>query len=144
MLGFVDYGGLLSVPKNKESIEAKTALFFMLVEVTGSKSIPLGYILTNGLTANTIASIINQCLKKTAELGGTIINITFDGLPANFTAAEKLGANLDITSQDFRTHFMHPVTGKKVFVMLDSSHMFKLARNAWKDLRIFIDKNGNV
>ncbi len=144
MLGYIDYGGLIQVPAGKKDIEAKAALFFMLVEINGSKSFPLGYILTNGISATIISEIIHLCLCKTAEAGASVINVTFDGLPANITALEMLGANLDATSTNFQCHFPHPITQDKVYVMLDSSHMFKLARNAWKNLKVLVDTDGNV
>jgi len=38
-----------------------------------------------------------------------------------------VGANIDVG--DLKNYFPHPISGRKVFVILDASHMLKLMRN---------------
>lgn len=116
----------------------------MANEINGSKAVPLGYMLCDKLDADMISDALRNAMINLDHVGATVIAVTFDGLPANKSAAEKLGANLNVDSPAFKTHFPHPVTKEPVFCNLDSSHMFKLMRNQLQDCGSFFDENDNV
>src|SRR5438876_11586395 len=101
MKGFTDYGEIHFNAKVDEP--ATSALFIMACEINGNMKIPLGYVLTNGSDALLIASVITKSLEAMHSTGSSVLTITFDGLPANFAAAELLGANFDVFSPDFKT-----------------------------------------
>lgn len=140
--GYIDHGPFGEV-KNQNK-EARAALFIMATEINGSKAIPIGYILTNGIDADVTATVLRESIIKLHENGAKVIGVTFDGLPSNFTAAEKLGANLKIDDDNFASFFSHPTTGDPVFVLLDPSHMIKLLRNMWKNVEFYMDSQNNV
>jgi len=88
---------------------------------------PSGYIFTNHATANEQATFIFDHIRLAHEFGINITAVVFDGLAANLACAEILGAKLDL--ENLQHWFPHPVTGEKVYVILDAVHMIKLARN---------------
>ncbi|CAL8083628.1 unnamed protein product [Orchesella dallaii] len=138
-VGFVDGGGITEV--KDPSQHAKNAFFVVATEINGSKTIPIAYVLTRGLQANQISDVVTKCLIAMHYAGGDVLSITFDGLPANFKAMEKMGANFELGTDNFKTFIEHPTTNEKVYMMPDSSHMFKLVRNNFKSCKLL--KNGN-
>ncbi|ODM99579.1 DNA transposase THAP9 [Orchesella cincta] len=138
IVGFVDGGGLTSFKNTAE--HAKNAFFVVATEINGNKSIPIAYILTRGLQASQITDVLAKCLHAMHNAGGKVISITFDGLPANFKAMESMGANFELGTERFKTFIEHPSTNERIYLMPDSSHMFKLVRNNFKACKIL--KNG--
>ncbi len=56
--------------------------------------------------------------------------MTMDGHASNVSMCNQLGCELKGDPRKLlQTSFSHPVTGEKVFVMMDACHMLKLARN---------------
>ena len=55
----------------------------------------------------------------------------FDGLPANITMANDLGAKINL--EDLKNFFEHPTNKKLVYIILDAFHMLKLVRNLLGD-----------
>ncbi|CAL8133209.1 unnamed protein product [Orchesella dallaii] len=141
LIGYVDGGGLTHVQDPSE--HAKNAFFVVATEINGGKSIPIAYILTRGLRASQITEIITKCLVAMHNAGGEVISITFDGLPANFKAMENMGANFELGTDKFKTFIEHPATKDKVYIMPDSSHMFKLVRNNFKACKILRNGSGD-
>ena len=129
--------------KEKES-PATDAMFMYACEINGSRRIPLGYILTNKLTAAEMRQLYSASMAKLSETGAHIINITFDGLKTNIAAAQALGANLDPLSDSFNPFLINLANGSKVMAFPDPIHMFKLLRNAWKHYKFFVDAKGRV
>jgi len=144
MHGYTDYAGL-SV-NDKPTKEAKNAFFVQAIEVNGSKSIPICYMLTDGVTTNLIADVVKKCLEELHESGANVLSISFDGLPTNFTAMKKLGACFDIDKEQesLKPYILHPTTEEKVYMMPDASHMFKLIRNNFKKSGIFYNGAGKA
>lgn len=53
-----------------------------------------------------------------------------DGHASNVSMCNQLGCELKGDPREpLQTSFSHPVTGEKIFVMMDACHMLKLARN---------------
>ena len=143
--GFVDYGGIAEEPETK--VEAKTALFILASLINGHKKVPIVYILTAGLNAKLMSTVVQQSIKAIEAVHGKVLTITFDGLASNFTATELLGAKisyLDIALDSIEPYIRHPTTGSKIFVFPDPSHMFKLLRNALKAFKFLVDVDGKV
>jgi len=91
------------------------------------KSAPTGYEFTNHSSAEQQANYLIEHLILAHKYGIDILAIVFDGLAANLATAELLGANLDLENHQW--WFPHPVTGKKVYIIVDAVHMMKLMRN---------------
>lgn len=140
--GFVDYGGLSN--ENKTGVEATAALFCVATEVNGNKTFPIAYILTSGLSAILLHNFIDHCIGAVEAETATVLSVTFDGLRANFKAAESLGAVLDITSDEFAPFFASSYSKKSIYVYPDPLHMYKLLRNCFSQAFVFFDENGNV
>lgn len=136
--GYVDFGENFS---NDNTTVAKEVLLFMFVCMNGAWKIPIGYFIANGVTAEQKCSLILQTISSLHEAGVKVSALTFDGTRTNLSAVKKLGCNLNPDS--FQTYSMHPETKEKIFIMLDSSHMVKLVRNSFGDLKVFVDGNGN-
>jgi hypothetical protein len=103
-----------------------------------------GYLLTNGSDAELLAVVISKSLEKMFENGATVFNVTFDGLPVNFSAAEKLGADFKVSSSQFKTYMNHPSTNAKVYFTPDPCHMIKLMRNTLQEYQALCDSDGNL
>lgn len=144
LVGFIEYGDIAKDINFDKEQQAKSALFIVATEINGNKRLPIGYILTAGLDAELMSTVIKSSLTKMSEAEARVLTITFDGLPANFAATEKLGAVLDISSDDIQPYIIHPETRSKVYIIPDVVHMFKLLRNAFKKCGRFMDMDGNV
>lgn len=77
-----------------ELSKAKEVLVFMLVCLNDAWKIPVEYLLNDGIAGNQKAQLIIKCLECIQDSGVTVASLTFDGLPAIFTIASELGANL--------------------------------------------------
>lgn len=144
LMGFVNYGNIAKEITTEPDLQAKSALFIVATEINGTKRFPIGYILTAGLDSILMSTVIKASLSKMAEVGGKVLTITFDGLPTNFAAVEKLGAKLDINMGDIQPFIIHPTNKSKVYIMPDPVHMFKLLRNTFKKCGRLMDIHGNV
>ena len=84
---------------------------------------------------NLIGHFINSIL----ETGALVIGITFDGAAANISTVNLLGCDIkDISTPNI----LKLVNLENTFtVLLDPCHMLKLFRNAFGDLKTFIDSD---
>ncbi|CAB3224875.1 unnamed protein product [Arctia plantaginis] len=139
-LGAVNFGAGPQVGDEDDQV-ASQALVFMLVSLTENWKLPVGYFLISGITAETKANLITTCLHKCHDAGVTVVSMTFDGCPANLSAAEILGCKLT-NPNSFVTHFPHPSTQDKVCIFLDPCHVIKLIRNSFENKRLLFDQNG--
>ena len=119
--------------------EAKEALVFLLVPVTGRTRYPAAYFYIDSIDSQLQYTLIKQFLDLTAEKSIVIVNITCDGCKANLTTLKKLGASIPD-----RPSFPHPTQNYQVNVTLDPVHMLKLCRNAFGTLRIFHSNSGEI
>lgn len=125
MSGFVDMGDGMN-----ETDVATEALVFMVVGLQGHWKAPIAYYLTNSLSPNTQKVLIVHALEELHERGIRVVCVTMDGHASNISMCTQLGCQLKANSLvPLKTFFAHPVTGEKVFVMMDACHMLKLARN---------------
>lgn len=86
------------------------------------------------------AAFLNEILIRLNKIGILIVAIIFDGLSANLTMCEIMGADFG----NGLAHIQDPSEKEKnIYVILDAAHMLKLARNciASRDL---VDGNGNI
>lgn len=123
--------------------EAKEAFVLMLVCLNGEWKVPIGYFFTNGLNSKEKASVITKALEFVHNTNVIVSSITFDGALSNINMAVHLG--VDLTNPDnLKTYFPHPVTGDKVCVFLDPSHMLKLIRNCLGTYKEIQNGNGET
>ncbi|KAM3605598.1 uncharacterized protein V6R79_001603 [Siganus canaliculatus] len=125
MCGFVDMGDHL----NQTDI-ASEALVFMVVGLQGYWKAPIGYYLTKSLTPETQKVLIVHALEELHQRQIRVVCMTMDGHASNISMCTQLGCDLKATPcEPLKTHFPHPKTCEKVFVMMDACHMLKLTRN---------------
>lgn len=125
MSGYVDMGDGVN-----ESDVATEALVFMVVGLQGHWKAPIAYYLTNSLSPDTQKALIVHALEELHERGIRVLCVTMDGHATNISMCNLLGCQLKANPlEPLKTFFPHPVTGEKVFVMMDACHMLKLARN---------------
>ncbi|KAG8223041.1 hypothetical protein J437_LFUL006055, partial [Ladona fulva] len=135
--GYIDYGTGLD---SDDLPVAKEALTFMLTAVNGQWKLPVGYFFIKGLDATERANLVRQALDFLKESGVMVVSLTFDGTSCNFAMAAALGVNLKVGG--LRTHFLYD--DRRIYVLLDPSHMLKLVRNALASERYFIDGEGGL
>lgn len=124
-LGFINYGFRTNV---EEMPLAKNALVFMLNGINANFNMPIAFYFIETLTASEKANLLTEILIALNECGIRVLTVTFDGLSTNITMCQTLGACFDM--DDFKPYFLSPNGEKhKIYVILDPSHMEKLARN---------------
>lgn len=109
---------------------ANNALVFMLNGVNFDMCIPIARYFIQSLKAEEKAALLEDIIIEISKLGVRVISITFDGLSTNFTACEILGAVFDLNNLDnMNPYFVVPGVENKIYVIVDASHLLKLARN---------------
>lgn len=141
-IGRITYG----IDKKEEEIPiANQAIVFMLCAVNDFIEIPVAYHLVQSLNSIDRCNLIKEVILALTHINVHVMNITFDGLPANFTACKLLGANLDVFSVDFKPYFLNPINARKIYIILDPSHMQKLVRNTLSNRDCLSDiENGKI
>lgn len=85
--------------------------------------------------------LLEEILRKVSELNIRVVSVTFDGLSANISMCERMGASF--CRDDFRPYFHFPDTSEKTYIILDPSHMLKLVRNTIGKRKTLYDSDGN-
>jgi len=120
---------------------ATEALVLMVVSLDNSWKISIGYFLIAHLNSNEKVSILINAFQKLDKVGVKTVNVTCDGLIANFSTLSKLGANFDPSFPCCT--FPNPADpSQKVTVMIDACHLLKLMRNTLSDYKVLIDQDG--
>lgn len=115
----------------------------MLVCLSDSWKIPVGYFLINGLSGIQKADLIKKCLSLVHESGVVVTSITFDGATSNFAMCKCLGADFN-DIENLKTSFKHPITNEEVYIFLDPCHMLKLIRNCLGSQKVLTDGENNL
>lgn len=114
--------------KDAKEMLASHCLVFYLVGLDGKLRHPVGFWFTGHDTAEGNSCLVLECLRLTYENGIRVRGMMFDGLSANASAANLLGANLKF--KDHKGWFEHPSDPeKKVHIFYDACHMLKVLRN---------------
>ena len=115
---------------NNETDVAAEALVFMVVSLQGHWKAPIAYFLTKSLSPETQRVLLTHALEELHARGIRVVSTTMDGHASNISMCNQLGCELKGDPREpLQTSFSHPVTGEKVFVMMDACHMLKLTRN---------------
>lgn len=121
---------------------AKQAIVFMLSGLNKHFKFPVAYhFIDQKIDSDDRVNLLTEVIDKVSECGVNISNLTFDGLRANFTMCQKLGANLDITSPEFKPFFENPFNQSKIHIVVDPCHMEKLLRNTLGRRYVLYDDN---
>lgn len=124
---FEGFSGLVnSTDRNEENAKlpvAKDALVFMAVGP--NFRITVAYQLLCGLNAVDRASFTREVINSVVATGACVMSFTGDGLKANKTVAELLGADFKKNQPYFQPECQ---PNKKVYFIFDPPHMIKLVR----------------
>lgn len=134
-VGFSTVINSMDNPENDDSKQLKLAKDALVWMVVGPDfKIPVAYELLNGLETMERSALLLHVIKRVEEAGVVIISITGDGLPANITAYESLGANFD----ELKTYIKSPTKPEmKIYIILDPPHMLKLIRKHFSTNKIY-------
>lgn len=111
---------------------ADNALVYMVVGP--DFKLPVAYELVRGLDGKERAALTLRIVKKIEETGSRVYSLTFDGLGANVTCAEKLGVKFD----EGKSHFMSPTyPEQRIYIIFDAPHMLKLVRKHFSSNKIY-------
>lgn len=124
---------------NSDSVdEASQCLVLLVISVNGSWKLPIGYFLIVSLTREQKATILRTAIQLCQDAGVKVVSVTYDGLAGNFSMLTSLGSNVlrDQTTTKFESH------NSQIHIFIDPCHAIKLVRNAFGELRVFIDSMG--
>lgn len=119
--------------------EASECFVMLLTSINEAWKLPVGYFLTNSLTGEQKSHLVQVCIQMVEETGINIVALTCDGPAVNFAMFQDLGCDLQKCQE--KTAFA--VENQKVFAFIDPCHCIKLIRNAFGDLKVIIDREGN-
>lgn len=140
MSGFVDMGDRIN-----QSDIASEALVFLVVGLQGYWKAPIGYYLTKSLTPETQSVLVVHALEELNQRQIKVVCMTMDGHASNISMCTQLGCDLKATPcEPLKTHFPHPRTRDKVFVMMDACHMLKLTRNMLEAYSPILSVTGTI
>ena len=137
------YSGYVDLGNGPEEEEAKEALVFMLVGISGGWKAPIAYYFTKGLSAETQKELVLHALNKVQEIGFEVHALTMDGHATNVSMCSLLGAQLDIMDDRLQTSISTDQQ-HKTYVIFDICHMLKLLRNTLQAYGAFHTTEGEV
>lgn len=133
-IGKVTYG-----PNQDET--ANNAIVFLVNGINAKVQVPVAYEFITALDGVYRMNMLRNVLGELHKRNVVIANITFDGLSANKTMCDLLGC--DFESQEMKTHFTDPYSGREICVFFDPSHAIKLVRNNLYSRKELVDGDGN-
>lgn len=133
--GRVDYGHNL----DSDSVdEANQSLVILLNCINGTWKLPIGYFFITTLTGEQKSILIKAAIQLCENVGVKVVSITCDGPAPNFSMFESLGKNIMINPNS--TSFQ--CSNSQIQAFIDPCHAIKLVRNAFGELKVFVDHMG--
>lgn len=118
---------------------AKEALVFHLVSINSSwQQVPVGYFLVDSASGQQLCGLVQQCLILLNEINVQVVSLTCEGTWANISMANQLGCNISV--ENLKTDFPHPITAQPVYFFVDPCHMLKLVRNTIIEMKYLVDE----
>lgn len=131
--GNVDYGGMIDPDFDSPASEA---LFIQIVSYRSKFKCPIAYFLINKIDSDVQTQLVTCSLRYLFEIGIVVRSITCDGAATNIKTLNSLGCKL-VAGNSMQSWFYHPCAPDiKVYCMLDTCHMIKLARNCLADKQL--------
>lgn len=132
-LGYVTYGS------QRHEI-ANNAIVFLVHGVNASIQVPVAHHFITTLNAEERKTILLEVLAELSQRGVIVSNITFDGLAANKSMCEFLGACFK--RNNMKTFFVDQHSKRRIYIIFDPSHCIKLVRNNFYSRKTFTDSKG--
>lgn len=135
-LGHITYG----LESQKDELQLATnAIVFMVNGIDLSFSIPFAFFFITTLSGHEKATLLKEIISAITGCDVRITSVTFDGLISNLTMCNLLGASFD--PYDFKPYFK--LDNQKIHIILDPSHMIKLARNCVANNKLLLDHSNS-
>lgn len=133
-IGHITYGFR---PDGSHLPIANNALVFMLNGINFNLTLPIAHHFINTLKAEEKATLLKDVITEITKHGVRVLSVTFDGFSTNFTSCELLGANFD--PNNMTPYFVLPGYQRKIYIIIDPSHVLKLVRNTLGNNKILSD-----
>lgn len=122
---------------------AKQAIAFILNGINCKLEFPVAYYFINKLNHFEKKKMVYDIIVAVTQCGITIMNLTFDGYKSNVSMCRLFEANIDVAtapgSPELKTYILNPVSGEKIYLIMDPCHMEKLIRNHLAIKKVFYD-----
>lgn len=119
---------------------ASSAIVYMASAVNDNFQLPIAHWFITSLSADQKVNGLLTVARAVIGTGAIICSVTFDGLVSNPSMCDRLGANLNVHSPEFKPYM--DIDGHAVYVIFDPSHMQKLVRNILAEKKVLFDVNG--
>lgn len=138
MIGYENFDGI----DPKTAKPAKNAIVYMVSAVNDNFQIPVAYYFITTLNSAQKANAFVKVTRAIMSTNAILISATFDGIVTNPHMCERLGANLNVFSTDFKPYI--EIDDHKIYIFFDSSHLLKLDRNTLGEKRVIYDADENA
>lgn len=138
-LGYINYGFR---PDGTEMPLANNAIVFMLNGINVKFTLPVAHYFIQSLKAEEKVCLLTEIIEAITACGVRVINISFDGLLSNITMCKLLGASFEM--DNFKPEFILPGQEQKTYIILDPSHMLKLARNCVGNHNLILENGEEI
>lgn len=135
IIGYPTYGRIAS-----SDDLANQAIVFMLVGVNERLQSAIAYHFLASLNGSQRSELLKEVITSITECGIRVLNVTSDGLRANQTMCEHLGANMNMSSATFQPFIC--LSDQKTYILKDPPHMIKLVRNTFGKKQVIFDGQG--
>lgn len=139
--GLIGYENYIDI-NPAEAKPASNAIVYMVSAINDNFQLPIAHYFITTLDADQKVMGLRKVATAIIETGAILTSVTFDGLNTNPCMCNKLGANLDVHSKDFKPYM--DINGHRIFIMYDPSHMQKLVRNILAEKQILYDADGHA
>lgn len=137
-MGHITYG----FESNADELQlANNVLVFMVNGINCNFTMPIAFYFITTLTGTQKFALVREIIEAIAVCDVRVMSLTFDGLSSNLTMCNLFGASFK--RDDFRPYFTLPNGERRIFIILDPSHMIKLARNCIGNNKILIGSNNS-
>lgn len=136
-VGFITYG---SKDKEEQIPVASQALVYFATGVNQNISIPVAHFFISKLNGVEKAYLTREVLRELTNAGVIVTNVSFDGMPNNFTTCTLLGASFKL--HNLKPRLLNPFNGKEIQVFPDACHMLKLTRNCLGSEKVLTNGTG--
>lgn len=124
-MGFISHG--IRDEHENDLPAARHALVFLVSGINIDFHLPIASYFVKSLNSIELADIVNQVICAVSSTNVKVVSLTFDGLSANFTACQHLGACFQM--KKLKLYINNPVDNSKIYIIPDACHMIKLIRN---------------
>lgn len=143
LMGCPTYGEGSEGEYGKLDNAASQVIFFMANGINEKFNLPFAYHFVRSLKADEKKKLLEECIQKVNETGAIVLNISFDGIGTNSKICDLLGADLDVTSENFKPYFTLE-DGKRIHIIFDVCHMEKLVQNVLARVGRIHDETGKI